>query len=177
MKLAALLLFSTLTLPAQDRLMRVQQLLQHGDWTLAKQEIQSGLKETPDEPVLWNFLGIAAAQDGQWAESEKAFANALRLRPGMNSALDNQARMRMTKAAALQGEKKYAESQLTLAKLPAELRNQPDMLALQYVNELKLRRLEAAKATAASLAGRKRAQGSMRRRASRLRITQRRAAA
>jgi Flp pilus assembly protein TadD len=152
MRLAALLLAFALALSAQDLLVRVQQLLQQGDWAAAKREIQSGLEETPGEPVLWNFLGIAAAQEGRWAESEKAFATALRLRPGMKSALDNQARMRSSQAAALQEEGKFTESQLTLGKLPPELRAQPDVLALRYVNEVKLRQPAAAKATAAKLA-------------------------
>lgn len=81
-------------------LKEIQAALQTGDAPAVKTRLDQALKKFPNDPVLHNFSGVLAAQQGRYGEAEAAFRKAIQLAPGYAGAYLNLGRLYQEHAAA-----------------------------------------------------------------------------
>ena len=77
----------------EDLLREVQGLLAAGQLSAAARKLEASLPAYPDEPRLYNALGIISAQQGKTAEAETHFRKAVALAPRFVDALLNLGRL------------------------------------------------------------------------------------
>ncbi|RKP11251.1 hypothetical protein BJ684DRAFT_1039, partial [Piptocephalis cylindrospora] len=58
-------------------------------WDRAVECLETALSVRPQDPVLWNRLGVALGQAKAYPEAREAYVRALELRPGYRRAQDN----------------------------------------------------------------------------------------
>ena len=154
--------------PAQDSLaapptlQQIAVLLERGDFSGASRLVEPALKAHPADPVLRNFAGVIAAQQGAFESAEAQFETAIRLAPtgaaayknlgrlyqeraGDNPAMRAKAiavyrRLLMAEPGNVEGlfqgsfllafDGQFAASRAMLAKLPEEVRQRPQALAV-----------------------------------------------
>jgi cytochrome c-type biogenesis protein CcmH/NrfG len=74
-------------------LIRIQQLLRQQNFVAARSELGQALRADPGNAVLYNFLGVLAAQQGNYSQSEQAFQKASAIAPDMLQAYLNLGRL------------------------------------------------------------------------------------
>jgi tetratricopeptide (TPR) repeat protein len=150
------------TLAGQPTLQQIAVLLERGDFSGASRLVAPALKAHPADPVLRNFAGVIAAQQGAFELAEAHFETAIRLAPTGIAAYENLARLYQERAGdnramrakaiavyrrllaaepgnveglfqgsfllALDGQ--FATSRAMLAKLPEDVRQRPQALAV-----------------------------------------------
>ncbi len=85
---------------AQDSpLQQIQQAIQSGHLEEAREEVDSMLKEQPQDERLYNFLGVIDAQSRDFAGAERAFSRAIELAPRFTGAYLNLGRLYQEHAA------------------------------------------------------------------------------
>ena len=71
----------------------VQQLIEQGDLKGARNQLTRALKQYPAEPGLYNLLGVAEAQLGNYQLAESSFLRAIQLAPGASGTYLNLGRL------------------------------------------------------------------------------------
>ena len=67
---------------AAEAVRAVQQRIEQGDLTAARDQLARALKQYPLEPDLHNLRGVVEAQLGNYQSSEAGFLRAIQLAPG-----------------------------------------------------------------------------------------------
>ena len=150
------------SLAAPLTLQQIAVLLERGDFSGASRLVEPALKAHPADPVLRNFAGVIAAQQGAFESAEAHFETAIRLAPTSAAAYENLGRLYQERAGdspemrakaiaiyrrlltaepgnveglfqgsfllALDGQ--FATSRAMLAKLPEDVRQRPQTLAV-----------------------------------------------
>lgn len=145
---------------------QIATLVGRGDAAAAGRLLEPALEAYPDDPVLHNLAGVAAAQQGSFAAAEAHFQATIRLAPRGPAGYENLGRLYQERAAddaamrakalsvyrelldvepssvegafqsafllALDGQ--FAASRGMIARLPAEVRERPQVLAVVAVN-------------------------------------------
>ncbi len=78
---------------SEERLQRIQQLLQKGMWEQGRREIAEAVAQFPRVASLFNFRGVVEAQAGDYAGAEISFRKALELSPRFTGAAINLGRL------------------------------------------------------------------------------------
>ncbi len=146
----------------QSTLQRIAGLLERGDLRAASAVIEPALKAHPADPVLHNFAGVTAAQQGAFEPAQAHFQTAIRLAPRGPAPYENLGRLYQERAdgnpamrskalatyrqlldvwpdnveglfqsgflLALDGQ--FAASRAMLERLPEEVRQRPQALAV-----------------------------------------------
>lgn len=76
-------------LQAQTLLEQAAERIKSGNPRTAVRLLRQELAKRPDQPLLWNVLGIAEAEQGKIKEAEQAFRQALKLDPHLLPANEN----------------------------------------------------------------------------------------
>jgi tetratricopeptide (TPR) repeat protein len=74
-------------------LLRIQQSIQASDLRSARIEVQDALKTSPDDPRLYNFLGVIDAQEHNFSGAEANFQRAIKISPRFIGAYMNLGRL------------------------------------------------------------------------------------
>jgi tetratricopeptide (TPR) repeat protein len=154
------------TLAAPPTLQQIAVLLERGDVSGASRLVEPALKAHPTDPVVRNFAGVIAAQQGAFDSAETHFQTAIRLAPTGAAAYENLGRLYQERAGdnpamrakalavyrqlltvepgnveglfqssflmALDGQ--FAASRAMLARLPEQVRQRPQALAVLVVD-------------------------------------------
>jgi tetratricopeptide (TPR) repeat protein len=154
------------TLASQPTLQQIAVLLERADFSAASRLVEPALKAHPSDPVLRNFAGVIAAQQGAFESAEAHFQTAIRLAPTAAAAYENLGRLYQERAdgnpamrakaiavyrrlltaepgnveGLFQGsfllslDGQFAASRVMLAKLPEDVRQRPQALAVLAVD-------------------------------------------
>jgi len=74
-------------------LSKIQQLIHQGDLAGARERLNVALQQEPQEPALYNLLGVVDAQQGNYSAAEADFQRAIDRAPGFEGALLNLGRL------------------------------------------------------------------------------------
>jgi tetratricopeptide (TPR) repeat protein len=74
-------------------LSKIQQLIRQGDLAGARERLNTALRQEPQEPALYNLLGVVDAQQGNYSAAEVDFKRAIDRAPGFEGALLNLGRL------------------------------------------------------------------------------------
>jgi len=74
-------------------LTEVQQLIEKGEYTTARNRVLQALKKFPNESALYNFLGVVEVQSGDYRAAEADFRKAIDLAPQFTGAYLNLGRL------------------------------------------------------------------------------------
>ena len=137
------------SLAAPPTLQQIAVLLERGDFSGASRLVEPALKAHPADPVLRNFAGVIAAQQGAFESAEAHFETAIRLAPTSAAAYENLGRLYQERAgdnpamrakaiavyrrlltAEPGNDGQFATSRAMLAKLPEDVRQRPQTLAV-----------------------------------------------
>jgi len=77
----------------EEALARAQQLIQKGEISAAREELARTMKRSPDEPAVYNLLGVIEAQEGNARAAESHFRKAIELAPRYEGAYENLGRL------------------------------------------------------------------------------------
>ncbi len=69
-----------------DLILRIQQNIENGDNQAARRQLEQGLRTYPQEPGLYNLLGIVEAQAGHYRKAETAFRKTVERAPRFTGA-------------------------------------------------------------------------------------------
>ncbi len=72
---------------------QIQYLIQQGDLTTAGSQLRRALQEFPNEPGLYNLMGVVAAQQRDYAKAESLFKQAIEKAPQFTGAYLNLGRL------------------------------------------------------------------------------------
>jgi tetratricopeptide (TPR) repeat protein len=108
-------------------LTEVQQLIEKGDYTTARKHVIQALKEFPNEPALYNFMGVVEVQSGDYRAVEGDFRKAIDLATRFTGAYLNLSRLLQEHADQIpQAPKKVLEAYQRL------LKHEPGNLEANY---------------------------------------------
>jgi tetratricopeptide (TPR) repeat protein len=78
---------------SEELLVEIQQSIQSGDFQNARTEIQNAFKTLPDDPRLYNFLGVVDAQQQNFDKAAINFQRAIKIAPRFTGAYMNLGRL------------------------------------------------------------------------------------
>ena len=84
---------AVVVLAGQEPLTAIRDLIQAHKLTEARSALSSALKTRPNDPDLWNLLGVVSAQSGDVSAAANAFRKAVRLAPRSEAAWLNLGRL------------------------------------------------------------------------------------
>ena len=114
-------------------LSKIQQLIRQGDLAGARERLNVALRQEPQEPALYNLLGVVDAQQGNYSAAEADFKKAIERAPGFEGALLNLGRLYVENSS------KDANSlRKALETYQRVLHNQPGNLEALYQSALLL---------------------------------------
>jgi tetratricopeptide (TPR) repeat protein len=121
---------------SEEILFSIQHSIQTGDFQKARIEIWDAFKAFPDDPRLYNFLGVIDAQQENFGAAEIDFQRAIRVAPGFIGAYMNLGRLYQTESVKHTG---YYEKALDVYSKVSEL--EPGNTEARYQAALLLNRL------------------------------------
>src|SRR5262249_16481937 len=74
-------------------LLQIQNLIQQGDLITAGSQLKRALQQFPDEPGLYNLMGVVEAQRRNYSEAESHFKKAIEKSPRFTGAYLNLGRL------------------------------------------------------------------------------------
>ena len=120
---------------AEQTLTEIQSLLEKGEYDAARPRLAQAVKEFPNEPGLYNFLGVVDAQAGDYPAAERDFRKAVEKDPRFKGAYLNLGRLYQQFANKdPQALKKGLDTYLQLLKVDPE--NVEARYQAGYVSEL-----------------------------------------
>jgi tetratricopeptide (TPR) repeat protein len=120
---------------------QIQRLIQQGDLTTAGSQLTRALQEFPNEPGLYNLMGVVAAQQRDYASAESLFKKAVEKAPQFTGAYLNLGRLYQENAGKEPGalQKGLETYQKILSYEPAHVEaNYQSALLLQHQGLFKL---------------------------------------
>ena len=114
-------------------LLRIQQLLERGDFTTARNLLTQALKEFPNEATFYNFMGVVEVHSENYRSAELDFHEALQKSPRFAGAYLNLGRLYQE-----HGDKIPQAARKALATYQQLLKWEPDNLEANYQSALVL---------------------------------------